>query len=186
VRYVSGKFHLAPAGGSPGRSSKPPSRTPQGFDKRFHYGQGGLLANDLNVGVHRLLRSGALVVAHNLFNRVSAEARSDILTVAVCPASGTVTGSQYSGNLEWKTGSGKTLSGAFSGAASGGSIRIQTIVRADQKGGSGPNEDYCNLELDRVAWARHDPAWIGPTFQLGDKMRISLPSVLLCLPLHPR
>ena len=63
----------------------------------------------------------------------------------------TVTGSQYSGNLEWRTGSGKTLSGAFSGAASGSSIRSQTIVRADQKGGSGPNEDYCNLELDRVA-----------------------------------
>ena len=86
--------------------------------------------------------------------------------MAVCPASGTVTGSQYSGNLEWKTGSGKTLSGAFSGAASGGSIRIQTIVRADQKGGSGPNEDYCNLELDRVAGPDMTPRGLARRFSL--------------------
>ncbi|MSP76287.1 MAG: hypothetical protein EXR12_09140 [Rhodospirillaceae bacterium] len=64
----------------------------------------------------------------------------------------TINGSRYSGSIAWSPSSNtsKTLSTSFSGTISGNAISASPHARSDFKGGPGPDDVPCTVELART------------------------------------
>ena len=63
----------------------------------------------------------------------------------------TLSGNQVSGSVTWRPRIGeKTLSGSFSATIQGNTITATTISRSDFKGGPGPDESQCALNLSKA------------------------------------
>ncbi len=64
----------------------------------------------------------------------------------------TINGNRYSGSIAWspQVNASKTLSASFSGAISGNVISASPHARSDFKGGPGPDDVPCTVELSRT------------------------------------
>ncbi|MDP1841485.1 MAG: protein kinase [Reyranella sp.] len=64
----------------------------------------------------------------------------------------TISGNRYSGSIVWspRINPSKTLTASFSGTISGNTISASPYARSDFKGGPGPDDVACNVELART------------------------------------
>ena len=63
-----------------------------------------------------------------------------------------ITGNRYSGSVSWSppSNAAKTLTASFSGTISGSTITASPYARSDFKGGPGPDDVACAIELSRT------------------------------------